>query len=367
MGTWNGLELDGLELQSGELLLRPWSPADAPLVADIMRDDRMSEYLPLPRPYTLRDARDYVTRFAVDGRRTGTRIECAMELAGELVGSAALQLPGAGHEPAIGYWVAGSHWGKGLATRAARALADFGFAQGLHRIEIRADQANTASAAVALQAGFRYEGTLRSSNRSQHGWSDHALFARLDTDPGERIAAGLPRLRRLADDRIELRPVTAADWPVLLAEAANAESRRWGFGDEPDEAAMRARAAAAGLQWLTGRSASMLILDLESGQGAGTISLWRSGPPGVARIGYGILPEFRGQRFTTRALRLLTNWAFEQAGLARLELGCKVDNVASARSAELAGFVRDARLAGRLRNPDGSYSDEIGFGLVRRG
>ena len=82
-------------------------------------------------------------------------------------------------------------------------------------------------------------------------------------------------------------------------------------------------------------------------------------------IGYGVLPEFRGRRFTSRALRLVADWAFDRAGAVRLELGCKVDNIASARSAEAAGFVRESLFASRLRNPDGSFSDEIGFGRVR--
>jgi RimJ/RimL family protein N-acetyltransferase len=78
-----------------------------------------------------------------------------------------------------------------------------------------------------------------------------------------------------------------------------------------------------------------------------------------------VLPQFRGRGFTTRALRLLTGWAFSQTPIVRLELGCKVDNVASARSALAAGFVQEGVRPGRLRNPDGSYSDELVFGLVR--
>ena len=107
---------------------------------------------------------------------------------------------------------------------------------------------------------------------------------------------------------------------------------------------------------------------MATGAGGRHDDLRRAGPPGVVGVGYGILPEFRGRRFTTRALAAAGRLGVRATtSIARLELGCKVDNVASARSAELAGFVEDGRFAGRLRNPDGSYSDEIGFGLVRTG
>jgi RimJ/RimL family protein N-acetyltransferase len=75
-------------------------------------------------------------------------------------------------------------------------------------------------------------------------------------------------------------------------------------------------------------------------------------------------PHFRGRGLTTRALRLLVPWAFEVADYARLELGAKVGNDASLRSAARAGFAPDGVRARRLRNPDGSFSDEVRYALV---
>ena len=91
----------------------------------------------------------------------------------------------------------------------------------------------------------------------------------------------------------------------------------------------------------------------------------RLGPPGTGLVGYGVLPAFRGRGFTTRALRLVSRWAFDEAGLARLELGHKVDNEASGRAAEKAGFRAEGRLSARLPNPDGTWSDEVYYSLVR--
>jgi len=369
MGQWNGIELDGLVLHSGRLTLRPWQPPDAAALPALLADERIVEHLPLPWPYTAEDAQDFVTGHGQAGRTAGTRLDCAIaeNSTGRLVGSASLRLPVGGHDSAeIGYWLAVPEWGNGYATEAVRTLARFGLDNGLARIEIRCEVPNAASAAVALRAGFRYEATRRAVLPGRDGPLDAAVFVRTATDPDEPVPPAWPRLTELSDGVVTVRPTGPQDWPVLLAEANNDASRQWGFGGEPmTEAIARQRARWSGLGRLTGGTNALLICDAATGAGAGILGLHRFGPPGVVMVGYGVLPEFRGRRFTTRALRLLTAWVFAETPTARIELGCKVDNVASARAALAAGFLAEGRHAGRLPNPDGSYSDELIFGMVR--
>jgi [ribosomal protein S5]-alanine N-acetyltransferase len=61
-------------------------------------------------------------------------------------------------------------------------------------------------------------------------------------------------------------------------------------------------------------------------------------------FGYWVAREARGRGVATRALRLLTRWAVEEQGLARLQLIVEPENLASIRVAERAGFRREARL-----------------------
>src|SRR5262245_32789118 len=62
----------------------------------------------------------------------------------------------------LGYWVRTSATGRGLATRATRLAARFGFEQlGLHRIEIVVAVDNLASQRVAERAGAVREGVAR--------------------------------------------------------------------------------------------------------------------------------------------------------------------------------------------------------------
>lgn len=84
----------------------------------------------------------------------------------------------------IGYWVAPWARGHGVAARAVRAAAAFGFEQaGLERIVLYHAVDNPASCAVARSAGFVQEGTLRQSFRYGDGARhDEHLHARLRTD-----------------------------------------------------------------------------------------------------------------------------------------------------------------------------------------
>jgi len=66
----------------------------------------------------------------------------------------------------------------------------------------------------------------------------------------------------------------------------------------------------------------------------------------TAELGYIVTPSARGRGVATAALRLLTDWAFEELGALRLELLIGVQNDPSKRVAERNGY----RLEGVLRS-----------------
>jgi RimJ/RimL family protein N-acetyltransferase len=178
--------------------------------------------------------------------------------------------------------------------------------------------------------------------------------------------APFPVTGELSDGVLTVRPLGPDDWEVVRDEHNNEESLRWDFvGRALTDGDARRHAAEAPREWRTGRAARFVLVDVDSGERAGVIGVTRMGPPGTGLVGYGVLPAFRGRGFTTRALRLVSRWAFEDAGLARLELGHKVGNVASGKAAAKAGFRAEGRLSGRLPNPDGTRSDEIYYSLTR--
>jgi RimJ/RimL family protein N-acetyltransferase len=64
----------------------------------------------------------------------------------------------------------------------------------------------------------------------------------------------------------------------------------------------------------------------------------------TAELGYIVAPAARGRGVATEALRQLTEWAFAEPGMLRLELMISVDNAASKRVAERCGYVREGVL-----------------------
>src|SRR5690606_8347251 len=106
--------------------------------------------------------------------------------------------------------------------------------------------------------------------------------------------------------------------------------------------------------------------DAATGAFAGDIGLFYQ-EAGIqqAMIGYGLLREHRGRGFTTRAARLLVDWAFANLPVVRIVAGTAPDNVASQRVLARAGFVREAYLRDRLPGAAGTRVDDVQWLLLR--
>lgn len=103
---------------------------------------------------------------ALVGRVALTRIEWAAEAGGSL-----------------GYWVAEHMTGRGIAPTAVALLAEHGFREGLHRIEIAIRPENVASLRVAQKLNFREEGLRRKYLHIDGAWRDHRIFALTEDEP----------------------------------------------------------------------------------------------------------------------------------------------------------------------------------------
>lgn len=90
------------------------------------------------------------------------RPEFAIVLEGQVIGRAILDVDRANVTGVLGYGVARSCWGRGIASEAARAVMDYGFeAFNLAKVWARADPRNGASVRVLEKLGMRREGLLR--------------------------------------------------------------------------------------------------------------------------------------------------------------------------------------------------------------
>ena len=82
----------------------------------------------------------------------------------------------------IGYWLYPRARGHGIATKVARALAEYAFTLGVQRVTAYVTVGNLQSERVLERAGFTREGVLRSMPKSEGGRVDKTIFSLL---PGE--------------------------------------------------------------------------------------------------------------------------------------------------------------------------------------
>ena len=83
----------------------------------------------------------------------------------------------------IGYWIGSRDEGRGLVSRAVRAMIDIGFRDlGLHRIVIRAGEGNHRSRAIPERFGFTREGVARGEGRGSGGFYDLVVYGLLEDE-----------------------------------------------------------------------------------------------------------------------------------------------------------------------------------------
>lgn len=83
-----------------------------------------------------------------------------------------------------------------------------------------------------------------------------------------------------------------------------------------------------------------------------------------AEIGFWLLPEARGRGVATRAVCVFCRWAFAELALARIQASADVDNPASQRVLEKAGFTREGVMRSYQTRPDGSRADFALYSLL---
>lgn len=80
-------------------------------------------------------------------------------------------------------WLAKSHMGKGVMTKATKAVVDFAFNElDLNRVEIRSAVDNLRSRAIPERLGFINEGRLREVEKINGEYYDHICYSMLSRD-----------------------------------------------------------------------------------------------------------------------------------------------------------------------------------------
>ncbi|GGF25016.1 ribosomal-protein-serine acetyltransferase [Halobacillus andaensis] len=78
----------------------------------------------------------------------------------------------------IGYWLGEAFIGRGIMTRATRAMTDYLLGDlKLNRVEIRAAARNTSSRSIPERLGFTKEGQIRQAEWLYDHYVDHVVYS----------------------------------------------------------------------------------------------------------------------------------------------------------------------------------------------
>ncbi len=171
-------------LNDGTVALRPWTHADVPTLVAACSDPEIARWTTVPNPYAEPDAEAWL-----DGQAAGMASGHALPVAivspeqGEVLGAIEVGWRGDGVGE-IGYWVAPWARRRGVASAAVRLLSRWAIDH-LHaqRLQLKAEVRNHASQGVALRAGYRQEGVLRSYATIKGERRDMVMFSLLPGDP----------------------------------------------------------------------------------------------------------------------------------------------------------------------------------------
>ncbi|MBF6170542.1 GNAT family N-acetyltransferase [Nocardia blacklockiae] len=156
----------------------------------------------------------------------------------------------------------------------------------------------------------------------------------------------------LADEVVALRPWRAADVPWRFDAFSDPQCLRfsWPLTEPCTLEHVRGRFAGAEPARQAGTDLSLAIASAaDTAHLLGSVSLYDvDRDQARAAIGYWLAADARGRGAATRAVWLLTRWAFDDLGLARVELTCAPENTASRRVAERCGFVQEGILRSHM-------------------
>ncbi|MEU1837886.1 GNAT family N-acetyltransferase [Micromonospora chersina] len=156
---------------------------DAPALADVLRANRefLAPWEPIrSEDYFTADGQHAVIEADLQQYEQGTKLpHVILDDSGRVIGRITLSgiVRGPFQSCALGYWVSGSHNGRGFATRAVREIVRVAFEDlGLHRVQAETLLHNVRSQRVLERNGFVRFGMAPEYLHIAGRWQDHAMF-----------------------------------------------------------------------------------------------------------------------------------------------------------------------------------------------
>lgn len=143
--------------------------------------ERLRPWMPwLTDGYSIANAKKYV-QYGMKQFAEGRGFQAGIWSGGKLAGT--IGFHGAdldNRRTTIGYWISAPFEGRGLVTRACRAMIDHAFdGLGANRVEIGCDVENLRSRAIPEKLGFKQEGVLRRCDWIHDHFVDIVIYSML--------------------------------------------------------------------------------------------------------------------------------------------------------------------------------------------
>jgi [ribosomal protein S5]-alanine N-acetyltransferase len=326
--------------------LRAAGKKDLPAIVEQCRDPEMIRWTTVPTPpdgYQLRDAEEFLALTAVGwttGQRLGWTIEAERDSARGFCGSIDLQLEGDGVAE-VGFGLHPAARGRSITAAALHLACNYGFeVVGLRVIRWRAVVGNWASRRVAANAGFVFDGTVRSLLVHRGELLDGWIATLIRNDP--RLPRPWLHPIEMHGDGVRLRAFRTSDADRIVEACSDPRTAHWLVTMPRPYQRHNALAYLDSITELAARGAGVAwcIADPKDDRCLGSISLdGLNGYAKRAEIGYWAHPDARGRGVVTEAVRLVTRHA-RNSGLARsILIRCARDNMASRQVAENAGYI----------------------------
>jgi len=181
-----------ITLETERLVLDELRESDAQAMYEYCQDPEFERFLTIPWPYTLADARWFITEHAPAGWADGSDLIWAIRRRdGQFLGVIGLRVKFGEH--AVGYWLGREHRGTGVIPEATNAVLEWAFnTASLSSVSWECMVDNVASMTVARKLGFTFTETSPSTLPARDGTHPPSWHGLLRASDDRSIKPGWP-------------------------------------------------------------------------------------------------------------------------------------------------------------------------------
>ena len=158
------------KLETERLILRRYNESDIDAFYEIIHDNRLQKYIPLPN-LTKDEELEYI-RKCMDEAENSKYEKWAIVIKenNETIGNNSVNTVVKKHNYCnVGYVIRYNYWGNGYAGEALKAVSDYLLDSGYYLVECSCNELNTQSSKTMIKAGFKKDGYIANRRLNKDG------------------------------------------------------------------------------------------------------------------------------------------------------------------------------------------------------